>query len=79
MPDAGVWAFQLDGIFIGATRTPQMRNAMLATLAIYLGAWWALTPWGNHGLWAALYVSYAARTLTLLWYLPGLLRAASRT
>jgi MATE family multidrug resistance protein len=78
-PVAGVWAFQLDGIFIGATRTPQMRNAMLATLAIYLGAWWALTPWGNHGLWAALYVSYAARALTLLWYLPGLLRVASRT
>jgi MATE family multidrug resistance protein len=77
-PLAGVWAFQLDGIFIGATRTPQMRNAMLATLAIYLGAWWALTPWGNHGLWAALYVSYAARAATLLWYLPGLLRVASR-
>jgi len=77
-PLAGVWAFQLDGIFIGATRTPQMRNAMLATLAIYLGAWWALTPWGNHGLWAALYVSYVARALTLLWYLPGLLRVASR-
>jgi MATE family multidrug resistance protein len=75
-PLAGVWAFQLDGIFIGATRTAQMRNAMLTTLAIYLVAWWALTPWGNHGLWAALYVSYAARTLTLLHYYRGLLKDA---
>jgi MATE family multidrug resistance protein len=75
-PLAGVWAFQLDGIFIGATRTAQMRNAMLTTLAIYLVAWWALTPWGNHGLWAALYVSYAARTLTLLHYYRGLLEDA---
>jgi MATE family multidrug resistance protein len=70
-----VWAFQLDGIFIGATHTAQMRNAMLATLAIFLAAWWLLAPWGNHGLWAALFVSYAARAFTLLYYLPGLVRS----
>jgi multidrug resistance protein, MATE family len=74
-PLAGVWAFQLDGIFIGATRTAEMRNAMLATLAIFLAAWWLLMPWGNHGLWGALYVSYAARALTLLYHYPGLLRS----
>ncbi|HEY0340438.1 MAG TPA: MATE family efflux transporter, partial [Steroidobacteraceae bacterium] len=33
-PLLGVWAFQLDGIFIGATRTADMRNAMLVSLAI---------------------------------------------
>jgi MATE family multidrug resistance protein len=76
-PLAGVWAFQLDGIFIGATRTAPMRNAMLVTLALFLGAWWLLAPWGNHGLWAALYVSYAARALTLLWCLPALLRSTA--
>src|SRR5690606_3977174 len=32
-PLLGVWAFQLDGIFIGATRTAEMRSAMLASLA----------------------------------------------
>ena len=72
---AGVWGFQLDGIFIGATRTAEMRNAMLAALAIFLVAWWLLTPYGNHGLWAALYVLYAARTATLLYYLPALVRS----
>jgi MATE family multidrug resistance protein len=74
-PLLGVWAFQLDGIFIGATHTAQMRNAMLVSLAIFLAAWWALTPFGNHGLWAALLVHYAARAGTLLYYFPGLVRA----
>ena len=73
-PLAGVWAFQLDGIFIGATRSVEMRNAMLVSLAVFLLAWWLLQPWGNHGLWAALYVNYLARTLSLGWYYPALAR-----
>lgn len=74
-PLLGVWAFQLDGIFIGATRTADMRNAMLTSTAIFLLAWWLLLPLGNHGLWAALYVNYIARTITLLRYYPALLRS----
>lgn len=74
-PLLGVWAFQLDGIFIGATRTTDMRRAMLLSLGVFLAAWWALLPWGNHGLWAALYVHYLARTATLSWYYPALLRS----
>ena len=31
-----------DGIFIGATRTADMRNAMLVSLLIYGAAWWLL-------------------------------------
>ena len=74
-PLAGVWCFQLDGIFIGATRTAAMRNAMLMSLAIFLIAWYLLTPFGNNGLWAALYVHYAARTGTLLYFFPALQRS----
>ena len=74
-PLVAVWAFQLDGIFIGATRTAEMRNAMLMSLLIFLVAAWALTPLGNRGLWAALYVLYAARTATLFYYFPGLVRS----
>ena len=77
-PVLGIWAFQLDGIFIGATRTADMRNAMLLSLAIYLAAWWLLTPFGNHGLWAAFYVHYIARTATLLYYYPALQRSVAR-
>ncbi|MGD2168432.1 MAG: MATE family efflux transporter [Gammaproteobacteria bacterium] len=74
-PLLGVWSFQLDGIFIGATHAREMRNAMLAATGIYLLAWWLLTPFGNHGLWAALWVSYIARAATLARYLPRLTSA----
>jgi MATE family multidrug resistance protein len=74
-PLLGVWAFQLDGIFIGATRTADMRNAMLVSLVIFLVAWRALLPWGNTGLWAAFYVHYLARTGTLLYFYPALVRS----
>ena len=74
-PLLGVWAFQLDGIFIGATQTADMRNAMLLSLGIFLAAWWLLRPFGNDGLWAAFYVHYLARTATLLRYYPKLVRA----
>jgi multidrug resistance protein, MATE family len=74
-PLVGVWCFQLDGIFIGATRTAEMRNAMLVSLAIFFAGWWALARYGNHGLWASLYVHYAARTGTLLYFLPRLLQS----
>jgi MATE family multidrug resistance protein len=76
-PLLGVWAFQLDGIFIGATRTADMRNAMLVSLVIFLAAWWLLTPFGNLGLWAAFYVHYVARTGSLLYYYPALVRSVS--
>lgn len=78
-PVVGVWAFQLDGIFIGATRTADMRNAMLASLAIFLVGWWLLTPWANHGLWAALHVHYLARIGTLSYFTPGLVRSVPAT
>ena len=74
-PLVSVWVFQLDGIFIGATRTAEMRNAMLVALPIFLFAWWLLTPLLNHGLWAALCVLYAARAGTLGYYLPALIRS----
>jgi MATE family multidrug resistance protein len=75
-PIAGVWCYQLDGIFIGATRGPEMRNAMLLSTGIFMLGWWLLLPWQNHGLWAALYVHYFARTFTLLYFYPRVLSAS---
>jgi MATE family multidrug resistance protein len=74
-PLLGVWAFQLDGIFIGATRTADMRRAAVASLLIFLAAWRLLVPLGNQGLWAAFYVHYLARIGTLLYYYPALVRS----
>ena len=65
-PIVSVWSFQLDGIFIGTTRTVEMRNAMLISMGLYLVAVWMLVPvLGNHGLWLSLLVFMLIRALTL--------------
>ncbi len=75
-PLVGCAAWMLDGIFIGATRTRDMRNMMLLSAAIYFGAALLLKEvWGNHGLWAALHLSFIARALTLGARYPALERA----
>jgi len=77
-PLFGFACFQLDGIFIGATRTADMRNMMIVALAIYLAAWAVLMPaYGNHGLWASLMVFFAARALTLGARFPALARSVA--
>jgi MATE family multidrug resistance protein len=78
-PFVSVWAFQLDGIFIGATRTRAMRNAMLVSVAFYVAAVWVLVPWqGNHGLWLALLLFLGARGITLAAAYPALEHTLAR-
>jgi multidrug resistance protein, MATE family len=73
-PLLGVFAFAYDGIYIGATWARDMRNLMVASLLIFLAAWFALRSFGNAGLWGAFLVHYAARGgLQALRY-PALLR-----
>lgn len=60
-PICGVMAYAFDGIYIGATWARDMRNLMLASLAIYFAAWAALQPLGNTGLWLALLIFLLAR------------------
>jgi MATE family multidrug resistance protein len=62
----GVMAFQMDGIYIGATWPSDMRNMMLVSLAVFLLIGWIAVPvWGNHGLWFALEVFLGIRGITL--------------
>jgi len=78
-PVIGFACFQLDGVFIGATRTADLRNMMLISLAVYLAAWYVLVPaYGNNGLWAALMIFFIARALTLGARMPALMRALFR-
>ena len=79
-PLLAVWAFMLDGIFLGATRGPDLRNMMLISLVIYVVAVWVLMPvFGNHGLWVALLISLAARGVTLASRYPSLEASLSPT
>lgn len=70
-PLLSVWAYQLDGIFIGATRSAEMRNAMLASVALYVVAMLILPgALGNHGLWLSVMIFMVVRALTLAMYYP---------
>jgi multidrug resistance protein, MATE family len=71
LPLIGVWSFLLDGVFIGATRAPELRDSMLISFAGFLALTAALTgPFGNHGLWCAMLSFMALRALTLALRLP---------
>jgi MATE family multidrug resistance protein len=72
-PVLGFAAYSYDGIFIGATWARDMRNLMIAALAIYLATWWGLSDYGNSGLWTALLVFLAARGLLQAARYPQLL------
>ena len=74
-PTAGVLAYAYDGIYIGATWARDMRNLMLAALAIYFATWWVLQPLGNSGLWIALVTFLMARGLLQAARYPALVRA----
>ncbi len=72
-PVLGFWAWQLDGIYIGVTRTAAMRNAGLVAVVIYLLVHMVLQPrFGGVGVWAAFLSYYIARALTMLPAWPGI-------
>jgi MATE family multidrug resistance protein len=75
-PLPAVFAFGFDGVYIGATWARDMRNLMLASLAVFLGAWFALRSFGNAGLWGALLANYAARGGLEAARYPALLKAS---
>ncbi|AML50212.1 MATE family efflux transporter [Falsihalocynthiibacter arcticus] len=77
-PLIGMWSWILDGIFIGATRSRDMRNMMFLSLLVYGGAVLVLVPaYGNHGLWIALLISFVARAISLGARYPSLERDAN--
>ncbi|MCX7301130.1 MAG: MATE family efflux transporter [Rhodobacterales bacterium] len=76
-PLLGIAAWMLDGIFIGATRTRDMRNMMAVSAGIYfLIALPLMSLFGNHGLWMAMLISFVVRGITLGLRYPSLERTA---
>jgi MATE family multidrug resistance protein len=75
LPLVAVWSFLLDGVFIGATRAPELRDSMLVSFAGFLGLAVALgSRYGNHGLWAAMLGFMVLRAVTLSLRLPAIER-----
>ncbi|MEM9918457.1 MAG: MATE family efflux transporter [Bacteroidota bacterium] len=68
-PIIGTPCYVWDGIFIGLTASRAMRDSMVLSFAVFLGAYFALSAsYGNHGLWAALLIFMAARGLFQWWW-----------
>lgn len=68
---SGVLAFQMDGVFIGATWSADMRNMMLLSLAVFVFLLLGIgARFGNQGLWMAFHVFLIVRGLSLALILP---------
>ncbi len=78
VPVLGVASWMLDGVFIGATRTADMRNmSILSTVAFVVAVALLVPAYGNHGLWIAFLFSFVARAVTLGARYPALERATA--
>lgn len=74
-PIFGVWSYLFDGLFVGATRSREMRNSMLfSAFLVYLPAWYLLQGFGNHGLWAAILLFLLARGFSQSLYIPRIMQ-----
>jgi len=61
-PLVSVWSFLYDGVYIGATRSREMRNIMLfSAFVVFFPAWYLLQGFGNDGLWLAFLLFMASR------------------
>ena len=70
IPFISCFCFQFDGIFIGASQTKELRNAMIISVSIYIVcALFLISSFGNSGLWISLCIFFALRALTLFFYL----------
>ncbi|MEO7068224.1 MAG: MATE family efflux transporter [Rhodanobacter sp.] len=67
LPLIGVWSYLLDGLFVGATRAREMRDAMLLAGVIFVLLAFGLRSWGNHGLWLALLGFMLVRAAAMAW------------
>jgi MATE family multidrug resistance protein len=77
-PLLGALAWMLDGVFIGATRTQDMRNMMILSFLGYCGLVLSLLPsFGNHGLWMAINGFFILRGVSLAFRYPALERVAA--
>ena len=78
LPVVGIFAWMLDGIFIGAIRTRDMRNMMAISFVGYVIFLSFLVPTlENDGLWIGLLILFIFRTITLGMKYPALERTIS--
>ena len=75
IPPIASFCYQLDGIFIGASQTQDMRNGMMLSVACFIILSIYTTKYfGNHGLWLSLTLFIALRSFTLRYLFKNILK-----
>lgn len=75
VPIMGIAAWQLDGVFIGATQGRALRTAGVISMVLYVMTDIFLAQaYGNHGVWAAFLAMYIYRAVCLGAYWPSLMK-----
>ena len=75
IPPVASFCYQLDGIFVGASQTREIRNAMIFSVISYLVISIYLSKFfGNHGIWFSLLIFMILRAVSLQYYFNKILR-----
>lgn len=61
----GWLTFLMDGVYVGLTRSKQMRDSMLLSCVVFFAVWFSFEQWQNHGLWLAFFCFIATRSISL--------------
>ena len=70
LPVISSFCYQFDGIFIGASQTKELRNAMIFSVLVYLLISIFLIKFlFNTGIWISLCIFMILRAISLFWYL----------
>ena len=71
IPFVSSFCYQFDGIFVGASQTKELRNAMIVSVSIYIVcAIFLADTFSNTGLWISLCIFFVLRALSLFYFLP---------
>ena len=75
LPFIASFCYQFDGIFIGASQTQELRNAMMFSVFCYLIISIVLTKYySNTGVWISLCLFMIFRAMSLFYYLKNIIR-----
>ena len=75
IPPIASVCYQFDGIFIGASQTAEMRNAMIVSGVLFIiSSQLLVSNFGNHGLWLSLLFFMIMRSITLNYYFNRILK-----
>jgi MATE family multidrug resistance protein len=75
IPPVASLCYQFDGIFIGASQTKEMRNAMFISVVVFIfSSYFLVANFGNHGLWLSLLFFMIIRSVTLNFYFNRILK-----